>query len=255
MGGAERWYRNLAVRLAEEGHEVVYLTMRQWDASDEPDVPGVRVIAVAPRMALYDDGGRRILPPLRFGLGVLGHLLRHGRRYDVVHTASFPYFSAAGRGTRAAARPVPPGGRLARALDARVLEQVPRPSRRRGRLARAAALPADIAARLLLLATGRAAPAGRGGAWQGDRARGAVRRTVRQNAASCRAGGRLRGTSHPGEESGGRRARASEGKGNAARTAGARSTATGRSAGRFSLRSTSSGSRRWSPRRASSTAR
>ncbi len=94
VGGAERWYRNLAVRLAEEGHEVVYLTMRQWDASDEPDVPGVRVIAVAPRLALYDDDGRRrVLPPLRFGLGVFGHLLRHGRRYDVVHTASFPYFS------------------------------------------------------------------------------------------------------------------------------------------------------------------
>jgi glycosyltransferase involved in cell wall biosynthesis len=28
-----------------------------------------------------------------FGVGVLGHLLRHGRRYDVVHTCSFPYFS------------------------------------------------------------------------------------------------------------------------------------------------------------------
>jgi glycosyltransferase involved in cell wall biosynthesis len=28
-----------------------------------------------------------------FGLGVLRFLIRHGRRYDVVHTASFPYFS------------------------------------------------------------------------------------------------------------------------------------------------------------------
>jgi glycosyltransferase involved in cell wall biosynthesis len=28
-----------------------------------------------------------------FGLGVLVHLLRYGRRYDVVHTCSFPYFS------------------------------------------------------------------------------------------------------------------------------------------------------------------
>jgi glycosyltransferase involved in cell wall biosynthesis len=93
IGGAERWYRNLAVRLAEEGHEVTYLTMRQWDAGDEPDVPGVDVVAVAPRMELYRDGRRRILPPLRFGLGVLGHLLHRGRRYDVVHTASFPYFS------------------------------------------------------------------------------------------------------------------------------------------------------------------
>jgi glycosyltransferase involved in cell wall biosynthesis len=28
-----------------------------------------------------------------FGLGVLAHLLRHGSRYEIVHTASFPYFS------------------------------------------------------------------------------------------------------------------------------------------------------------------
>ena len=28
-----------------------------------------------------------------FGLGVFVHLLRDGRRYDVVHTCAFPYFS------------------------------------------------------------------------------------------------------------------------------------------------------------------
>ena len=54
----------------------------------------VRVVTAGPRMALYTPGGRRrILPPLVFGLGVFLHLLRHGRRYDVVHTCSFPYFS------------------------------------------------------------------------------------------------------------------------------------------------------------------
>jgi glycosyltransferase involved in cell wall biosynthesis len=93
VGGAERWYRNLARRLAEGGHEVAYLTLRQWEEGEEPDLPGVRVVAVGPRMELYANGRRRILPPLVFGLGVLGHLLRRGRRYDVVHTASFPYFS------------------------------------------------------------------------------------------------------------------------------------------------------------------
>jgi glycosyltransferase involved in cell wall biosynthesis len=93
VGGAERWYRNLSQRLAEEGHEVTYLTLRQWEPGDEPDLPGVRVVAVASQMTLYRAGRRRILPPLVFGLGVLGHLLRYGRRYDVVHTASFPYFS------------------------------------------------------------------------------------------------------------------------------------------------------------------
>jgi glycosyltransferase involved in cell wall biosynthesis len=95
VGGAERWYRNLAERLAADGHEVTYLTLRQWDRGAAPQIDGpVRVIAVGPRMALYTESGRRrILPPLAFGLGVLWHLLRHGRRYDIVHTCAFPYFS------------------------------------------------------------------------------------------------------------------------------------------------------------------
>ena len=94
VGGAERWYRSLGERLAADGHDVTYLTLRQWSPGERADVPGVNVIAAGPRMALYDSGGRRrILPPVVFGLGVLWHLLRHGRRYDVVHTASFPYFS------------------------------------------------------------------------------------------------------------------------------------------------------------------
>jgi glycosyltransferase involved in cell wall biosynthesis len=94
VGGAERWYRNLAERLARDGHEVTYLTLRQWERGADPSVPGVRVVAVAPRMALYGaNGSRRILPPLVFGVGVLRHLLVRGRRYDAVHTASFPYFS------------------------------------------------------------------------------------------------------------------------------------------------------------------
>jgi glycosyltransferase involved in cell wall biosynthesis len=93
VGGAERWYRNLALRLAAAGHQVTYLTMRQWDADRPPVLPGVRVVAVAPSMPLYARGRRRILPPLVFGLGVFRHLAGRASNYDVVHTASFPYFS------------------------------------------------------------------------------------------------------------------------------------------------------------------
>jgi glycosyltransferase involved in cell wall biosynthesis len=95
VGGAERWYRDLAERLAADGHEVTYLTLLQWERGERVDLdPRVRVLSVGPRMGLYTTSGRRrILPPLVFGLGVLLHLLRHGRRYDVVHTCSFPYFS------------------------------------------------------------------------------------------------------------------------------------------------------------------
>jgi glycosyltransferase involved in cell wall biosynthesis len=106
VGGGERWYRALAERLADDGHEVTYLTLRQWDRGVDPGVTGVSVRVVGPRMALYvsdASGRRRILPPLVFGLGVLWHLLLHGRRYDAVHTAAFPYFSLL---AAAAARPL-----------------------------------------------------------------------------------------------------------------------------------------------------
>jgi len=95
VGGAERWYRDLAERLADDGHEVTYLTLRQWDRGEHATIDTrVRVVSAGPRMALYTEGGRRrILPPLVFGLGVFAHLLRYGRRYDVVHTCAFPYFS------------------------------------------------------------------------------------------------------------------------------------------------------------------
>ena len=93
IGGGERGYRTLAERLAADGHEVTYLTLRQWSRGSRVAVPGVDVRVAGPRMALYVRGRRRIAPPLVFGAGVLWHLLRHGGRYDVVHTASFPYFS------------------------------------------------------------------------------------------------------------------------------------------------------------------
>lgn len=103
IGGAERWYRNLAERLAAQGHNVAYLTLTQWDDATPPEISDVRVISVGPRLALYHGDRRTVWPPIRFGLGVLLHLLRHGRDYDVVHTASFPFFSVL---AIAAARPL-----------------------------------------------------------------------------------------------------------------------------------------------------
>lgn len=104
VGGAERWYRNLAERLAQDGHEVTYITRRQWPADAPPRLPGVRVVAISRDEPLYGpDGNRTIGEPLRYGWGTLGHLLRHGRDYDVVHMASFPYFSVL---AAAAARPL-----------------------------------------------------------------------------------------------------------------------------------------------------
>jgi glycosyltransferase involved in cell wall biosynthesis len=95
VGGAERWYRNLAERL-DGDNDVTYLTRRQWGRDQGPGTT-FRVVAVSPGGDLYTRAGRRrIRPPLRFGIGVFWHLLRHGGRYDVVHCAAFPYFSLLG---------------------------------------------------------------------------------------------------------------------------------------------------------------
>lgn len=94
VGGAERWYGNLAEALIEAGHDVTHLTRRQWEAGVNPARPGLRIIAVSPRDELYDAKGfRRTSPPLKFGRGVLGHLARHRNEYDLVHTCAFPFFS------------------------------------------------------------------------------------------------------------------------------------------------------------------
>ena len=86
VGGGERWYRALAEGLARRGHTVTYLTRLQWDPASPPELEGVEVIAVAPAMELYVQGRRSIPVQVRFGLGVLRHLLRHGARYDIVQT-------------------------------------------------------------------------------------------------------------------------------------------------------------------------
>lgn len=88
-GGGERLYRSLAEHFAAAGHEVTYLTRKQWDAP--PEVPGVRVVAVCGALDLYDDSGRRRLgPAVRFAAGLLSHLLRHRRRYDALLVSALP---------------------------------------------------------------------------------------------------------------------------------------------------------------------
>ena len=93
IGGFERYYREVAARLARK-HQVTYLTRVQWDDGEKPDLPeGVRLIALDCGRDLYtSDGRRRIAPPLRFALGVFAHLVRNRHSYDVVQTCSFPYF-------------------------------------------------------------------------------------------------------------------------------------------------------------------
>ena len=91
IGGGERWMHDLALALVGDGHDVTYLTMRHWE-DEPPELPGVEVVGLIPAGAIYTAERRTLGPPARFGLAVGRHLARHGKRYDVVHTAAFPFF-------------------------------------------------------------------------------------------------------------------------------------------------------------------
>ena len=92
VGGAERWMRDLAVAVAAAGHDVTYLTMRHGTQAETPVLAGVRVLGLADAGRVYREERRSFGPPVRFGAAVARHLAAHGSEYDVVHTASFPYF-------------------------------------------------------------------------------------------------------------------------------------------------------------------
>jgi glycosyltransferase involved in cell wall biosynthesis len=92
IGGAERWMRCLAEELASKGHEVTYLTQRHGNPNPaELEVP-FSVVSTRGTYAVYRRGRRRLWPAIAFGLFCARHLVRHGGRYDVVHTAAFPFF-------------------------------------------------------------------------------------------------------------------------------------------------------------------
>lgn len=92
IGGLERYYDALARGLAVS-NSVSYIT-RSTDIEDPVDSRPYRVVTVAPNSPYYSSrGNRRIWPTVRFGFGVFVHLLRYGREYDVVQSASFPFFS------------------------------------------------------------------------------------------------------------------------------------------------------------------
>ncbi|MCG7285418.1 glycosyltransferase [Cellulomonas sp. ACRRI] len=89
-GGGERQYGQFADAWARAGHDVTYLTRRQWD-----DVPparaGVDVVAVSGAFELYDDaGGRRPAGALRFAAGLFRHLVTHRRSYDALVVSALP---------------------------------------------------------------------------------------------------------------------------------------------------------------------
>ena len=154
--------RDLALWLGESGHDVTYLTMRHWDSHEPPTLANVRVLGLVDAGRVYKDERRTLGPPLSFGYAVWRHLARHGHDYDVVHAASFPYFSVLGAALRQKKAWLPPRDRLARGLGSQLLAHVRGEGHGNSRLARAAPLHPARASRLLHVARAGPSSAGRG---------------------------------------------------------------------------------------------
>lgn len=88
-GGGERQYRQFAESMAAAGHEVDYLTTRQWEG-DAPSAP-FTVVAITPALSLYDDAGvRRPAVAAQFAAALGTYLARHRRSYDAVLVSALP---------------------------------------------------------------------------------------------------------------------------------------------------------------------
>ena len=69
LGGGERRYYELAIRLAQAGHEVHWYGMRWWSGPRIMHKDGVTYHAICPKLPLYTRSGRRsIIEAFIFGL-------------------------------------------------------------------------------------------------------------------------------------------------------------------------------------------
>lgn len=104
-GGGEKQYVEFAREFVQLGHQVDYLTRRQWEGADPVD-DGVRAVAITGGFPLYDDAGvRRPIGALKFSLALFAHLVRHRSSYDVVMVSATPVLNVfAGRAALAGTR-------------------------------------------------------------------------------------------------------------------------------------------------------
>ena len=201
VGGAERWYRSLAERLAADGHEVTYLTLRQWARGVDPGVVGVDVRVVGSA----HEALQRIRPPPRpaaAGVRRRRPLAPDSQRRPLRRRTHLlvSILLAACRRAGPARAALPPGCRLVRGLVPGVLARLPGTPRRRGGLAGAATLCPHPATGVLLLGAVRGA-ATRGGYDRRDHDPGRSLRRARAGPAgqSDGAAGCVRRQTHPGE--------------------------------------------------------
>lgn len=110
-GGGERQYRAFAEAIAQRGHEVEYLTTRQWDDAEAPSAT-FAAVPISRTLQLYDANGvRRSAAALQFAVALFRSLRRRRGRYGAVLVSGLPVLNVF------AARLALVGSRTALAVD------------------------------------------------------------------------------------------------------------------------------------------
>lgn len=88
-GGGERVYRAMADVLVEAGHEVEYVTRRQWEPGDPP-TERFSIVGVSSGELYGSDGTRSLAGALRFSWGVFRHFSSRRTTYDLIIASALP---------------------------------------------------------------------------------------------------------------------------------------------------------------------
>jgi glycosyltransferase involved in cell wall biosynthesis len=90
IGGVQKRIWEIAVRLAQRGHEVCIFGMKYWDGNSVLKRDGVYLHGVCPPMELFNGERRSVGEAVYFASRVLAPLNRE--RFDIIDCQNFPYF-------------------------------------------------------------------------------------------------------------------------------------------------------------------
>ena len=91
IGGVERRIFEMALRLAERGHEVHIYGLKEWDGASSFSRDGVFYHGVGNAMPFCINGRRSVREAVFFGWRALKPLLHE--RFDIIDCQNFPYFN------------------------------------------------------------------------------------------------------------------------------------------------------------------
>lgn len=89
-GGAEKRIYEIGKRLANNGHEVHFFTLKWWDGENHINKDGIHYHGIGKSVQIYKNGKRSILEALYFGLKILTSFRGD---FDIIDCQEFPYFS------------------------------------------------------------------------------------------------------------------------------------------------------------------